>query len=412
MRRRILSLVFLFSFLVSSGQETFRSMFYNLLEFPEAFPSSRKYILRDILEVTQPDIFMVCELQSEEGADMILETSLNHNRDDYTRAPFIPSESGALEHQQLLFYKRKMFTLEATEAIGTEVRDINYYLLKLNTADHLQDPVHIHIYVTHLKSSPGRANEQLRLEMVEKFVNHTGNIDPESFVIFAGDLNFYSSLEPAYLKLTDPQNRIIMADPLDRPGLWHENMNFMDIHTQSTRINPVFGAGAGGGMDDRFDFILLSENMMENPKLRYVSNSYKTIGNNGNCYKNDINSEDCSGFYDLWLRNKLYNMSDHLPVVLDLETNKEIVLQTPSYVFKNPIFIRESVIKNHLNLEIESLENHFSLEIFNVLGQKMFASHFRNRTSLSIDISHFAPGIYYLKTDLSGAPTLKFLKSS
>lgn len=414
MKKYFLSIFFCLFVLFSTAQENIRLMFYNILDFPEAIPIERPEILGEIIDETQPDIFMVCELQSEEGADIILETSLNKDGEIYARAPFIPSRSGALEHQQLIFYKKKKFSLETTEAIPTAVRDINYYQLKLNTTDQATDPVFMDIFVTHLKSSPGNTNEQMRLAMVEHFTNKIETFDSNSFVIFSGDLNLYSSLEPAYQELLNSENNITMTDPLNRPGHWHENLNFTDIHSQSTRIYAgPFGAGAGGGLDDRFDFILLSENIMTNSKLEYISGSYKTIGNNGNCFKNDINNPDCSGYYSSQLRENLFNMSDHLPISLDLQTEKEFVLNTPSYSFENFIKLKETIIKNNLTVEInESFFDDISFEIYSTYGQKIFEFKSNKQNSVTVNLDSLPDGMYFLKTNLNQIPTFKFLKSS
>lgn len=413
MKKQILFIVFCFYFLSLPAQETIRAMFYNILDFPEAIPPERPEILGEIIDEIQPDIFMVCELQSEEGADMILETALNKHGDIYARAPFIPSRSGALEHQQLIFYKRKMFTLKHVEAIATEIRDLNYYQLRLHTSDQTTDPVLMDIFITHLKSSPGNANEQLRLEMVQQFKNRVESLDADSFVIFSGDFNFYTSQEPGYQELIHPDSHIAMADPLSRPGHWHENMNFMDIHSQSTRIYAgPFGAGAGGGMDDRFDFIMISENMLENPKLNYLPNSYKVIGNNGNCYKNDVNSPDCSGYYSQELRNNLFNMSDHLPIVLDLQTNKEIVLETPEYVTENWIYLRETIIRDYLNIEVStSAPKNISYRIINIFGQQIMEFSNPNNQTFSLNLDFLSSGMYFLATNQTEVPILKFLKT-
>jgi len=414
-KKLVLIVVFSFSSLFAFSQEAIRTMFYNILDFPEAEPLNRPEILAEIIQEIDPDIFMVCELQSEAGADIILETALNANGGDYARAPFIPSLSGAIDHQQLIFYRRKMFSLEEVEAMETAVRDINYYQLKLSTADQRTDPVFIDIFVSHFKSSPGHANEQLRLDMAQKLTSKLASLDSDSFVLFSGDLNFYSATEPGYLELTNPDNPITLTDPLNRPGHWHENQNFSDIHTQSTRISagPFGGAGAGGGLDDRFDFILMSENMVDDPKLRYIPNSYKSYGNNGNCYKNNVNSPDCTGFYTQEIRDNLYNMSDHLPVVLDLETNKEIVLSTPHIAAKDLINLNETIVTRWLHIEVSpSVQKDLSIEIYNALGQRVFIHHATDQGLITLDIAAFADGIYFLKTNHPQIPTLKFLKTS
>lgn len=406
--------MFILLSLGASGQETIKTMMYNILDFPGAFPTNRTTILRDILDDYDPDIFMVCELQSQYGADLILNTSLNHNGIEYVRAPFIPSQSGAMDHQQMIFYRKGMFSLENYEAIPTPVRDINYYQLKLSTADQDLDPVLIDIFVNHFKSSQGPANRQLRLDTALLFTDRLENMDPNSFVIFAGDLNIYTHTEPAYQELLNPLNNIVMADPVDRPGAWQDKAEFQDLHTQSTRLSSAgFGSGAGGGLDDRFDFILISENMKSDPKLMYVPNTYKAYGNNGNCLNNSINSPDCNGAFGQTLRDNLYNFSDHLPVVMDLETNKQIVLSTPKFVVGSPFTLEATLVSEKLKIQLgPNLLDNVSFEIYNTIGQKLLEHHFENQDNIIIDISQFADGVYYLRSNLVNSPTYKFLKSS
>ena len=137
------------------------------------------------------------------GADEILNTSLNYNTTNYARPDFVANQSGTPGLQQLLFYREDKFLLESSEILLTPLRDINKYVLKLNTLDQASDPVLIYIYVAHLKSSQGSSNEDLRLEMVNEFTDDLENLDSNSFVLFAGDFNLYSSEEPAYQEILD-----------------------------------------------------------------------------------------------------------------------------------------------------------------------------------------------------------------
>ncbi len=338
MLKKIITLAFVIVALCVNAQGTIKAMCYNLLEFPSANPPNREEILREILNEYQPDIFMISELESEEGANLILDIALNSNGNDYEMAPFEPSQSGDLFHLQLIFYRKGMFSLESWEVLPTPVRDINYYQLKLNTVDQQTDPV-----------------LQLRLQMVQEFVNRVETLDPNSFVLFGGDFNFYTHTEPGYQKLLDPTNAIVMIDPIDRPGSWHNNINFQDIHSQSTRLySGPFGAGAGGGLDDRFDFIVMSQNMQSDPKLRFIPETYKAFGNNGNCYDKSINDPSCTGDFSQELRENLYNMSDHLPIVMALETNKEIVLNTETIVQQKIIILESTLVNDKLNIRLNS----------------------------------------------------------
>lgn len=412
-KRSIQLLFILFTFGLNA-QETIKTMFYNVLDFPAAYPNNRAEILRDILDEYEPDIFMVCELQNEYGANLILDISLNSDGEKYRMAPFEPTQSGDPDHLQMIYYRKGMFTLVTSDVIPTPVRDINYYQLKLSTEDQDSDPVLFDIFVTHLKSSQGTANKQLRLEMVQQLTNRLETVDPNSHVIFAGDFNFYTHSEPAYQELLDPTNNIVFVDPIDRPGSWNNKPEFQDIHTQSTRTSSgPFGAGAGGGLDDRFDFILVSENMMTDPKLRYIPETYKAYGNNGNCFDNSINSPDCSGDFSAELRENLYNMSDHLPVVMDIETNKNIVLSSQDFATEVPISLEATLVNEKLNIRLGSnVFGNVSFEVYNTIGQKLLEYRSENNQYISVDISLLANGIYYLKSNIPNAPTFKFVKSS
>jgi len=389
-------------------------MFYNLLEFPSANPSNRENILKDIIDAYEPDIFMVCELESANAANRILDTSLNSNGTLYNRAQFIDNQSGNADLQQLIFYRSDKFSLEDIEVITTTVRDINRYILKLNTVDADVDPVFLDIYVSHLKSSQGASNENTRLDMVREFTSTLGSLDPNSFVIFAGDLNLYSSDEPAYQELLDTANPITFVDPIDTPGDWHTDESFSEIHTQSTRTSSApFGAGAGGGLDDRFDFILVSENMMTNPTMRYVPDTYQAYGNNGNCYNESINDSQCNGEFSSALRSDLYNMSDHLPVVMQLETDKEFdLLSGTDFVVDSAVKVERTLVSDILSITISSRLEPVGFMIYNMLGQEVMTVSKTNNSTVELPISALANGVYYLQSTLPNAQPIKFLKTS
>jgi endonuclease/exonuclease/phosphatase family metal-dependent hydrolase len=412
MRHTFIFLSLLFFSISCFAQNTVKTMFYNVLEFPELNPN-RITLLQDILQDYSPDIFMVCELQSQEGADVILNVGLNSNgNSNYSAAPYFENQSGGGDLQQALFYRNDMFVLENTEIINTPVRDINKYTLLLNTESQDTNPIRIYAYVTHLKSSQGSANQQLRLSMVEAFVNDTQQLEDDAFVLFAGDFNIYTSTEPAYLEILDQTNSVAMEDPIDTPGAWNNNEDFREVHTQSTRTSSSgFGGGAGGGLDDRFDFIMVSQNMMTNPNLQYKTDSYKAYGNNGNCYNNNINDINCGGLYNQIIRDALYNMSDHLPVVMELVTDQEIViLDVPQQQLAQPFSLKRTLVSDVLTVYSPQGDTQDdSFVVFNTLGQEILNFKTKANTTI-IDVSQLAKGVYYL-TNTSSNQTLKFLKT-
>ncbi|MCR9183026.1 MAG: T9SS type A sorting domain-containing protein [Flavobacteriaceae bacterium] len=393
------------------AQETIKTIFYNVFDFPSAPPANKTERLKNVLQIYEPDIFMVCEIENDFGADLILMNSLNFDEVLYERAPFIPNQSGPSEIQQMIYFRSSKFSLETVDVIQTTVRDINRYQLKLKTDDQGTNPLFIDIYVAHLKSSQGTANQQLRLQMVTELINYLNTIDPDSYVIFAGDLNVYTASESAYQFLLDQNNSITFKDPIDEPGSWNNNPNFAFLHTQSTRLsNGGFGGGAGGGLDDRFDFILLSENMFENEELMYVENSYNAFGNNGNCFKNRIDSSDCDGDFGADLRSDLYWISDHLPVVMELQTDRVLSTNTTAYteLIKFP---NGNMTSNLLQVNVHpSIQFDVDFNLFNVLGQSILSIPNNGQTDFSIDISTLSKGLYYLTTTTQNNKTFKIIK--
>ena len=143
-------------------------------------------------------------------------------------------------------------------------------------------------------------------------------IDGHSFenIFLLGDLNTYSSNESAFQSLIGG-NTFRFEDPITSNGNWHNNSNFASIHTQSTRTSG--NCHSGGGLDDRFDHILCSEEVIEgDAQITYAPNSYFAVGNDGNHFNNAINSGSNYSVSSAVL-SALYALSDHLPVIIDIE---------------------------------------------------------------------------------------------
>ncbi len=404
--------VFLLSvFIYSYGQKTIKIMSYNLLKFPNGTSINRIDDLRYILNQAQPDILMVCELQNESGANTILDDCLQTPDNRYSAAGFEYNHSGSYQDlNQMLFYNNQKFELIDQSYLTTAVRDIDYYTLKMKTIDTATNPIYIEVYVAHFKASDNQYSEQTREDMAQVFVNHLNQVPANHYVIFGGDLNLYRSTEGAYQKLIDPNNPIVMIDPKNpqrNTQYWSNNTNFTAIHTQSTHTQ---GGNdyVGGGLDDRFDFIFLSENFFTSNTFYYVNNSYKAFGNNGNCFNKNINDSSCNGFYDMTLRQHLYNMSDHLPVVLTLETTS--TLSNPELSHNLDIrFSNGNIVYNDIAFtgDFDFLEK---VEIFDISGKKVYDKHnyFKNQP---INLQNIKKGIYFVRLIVNNRQKiLKFVK--
>ena len=420
-KRNILWFFLLFvSILV--GQTRIKTMFYNTLNYNSNTESEAKTpFLKTILDDVQPDVFMVCEIKNEAASNYLFTNAILPFNDNFKKADFKTSQSPATDLLQMVYYNSNKLTLLFNAVIPTGVRDINHYTFQLNTDDAATNPIRLEVFVTHLKASRGYDNMQKREESVDLFVRELNRIDPNSYVLFAGDFNFYTSNEAGFLKIINTSNSIQMIDPINRlcpefPNngidyfdennydatyFWN-NSSFADVHSQSTRSAQLNGDGAGGGMDDRFDFIMISKNLTTSNNLYYVENSYKTIGNNGNCYNSFVSNTDCSGEFSQSLRNALFNFSDHLPIALELESSKN----TLSVTYHPVSILTSNYVTDYLSLKVDKSVR--TIKIYNTLGQVVYQTENKKSEKTDINVSNLVNGLYYLKAD--NYKPLKILK--
>lgn len=439
MKRIVIFLCVFLCVLESYGQTRIKSMFYNALYYSNTQVSRDKTPhLRTILDEVAPDLLMLCEMENEAGSNYLFTNAVDPHNTDFEQVPWQniqSNSSGGIT--QTVYYNGKKLVYESARVIPTNTRDINHYTFKINTENVNTNPIRLEVFVTHLKASQGSTNRQRRLSSVEDFVAALEDIPSSSFVIFAGDFNFYTSNEEGYIRLLSDQNPIEIIDPINRPAtpfpnnsnitdpfdfysssseyFWR-NSSFADIHSQSTRTftaGLIDQGGAGGGLDDRFDFIMMSKNFNSSSTLFYVPNSYKTIGNNGNCYNSYISNPSCNGTYSQNLRNSLLEFSDHLPIVMEIET-PENTLSTNTYSTEI-LLPKGNVITTELEIQIPNqIQNEVhTVFVYDISGRKVIqkrVSVSNISTPLTLSTSSLSTGIYYLSTNLGNKP-VKFVKN-
>jgi endonuclease/exonuclease/phosphatase family metal-dependent hydrolase len=407
------------------GQTRIKAMTYNLMHYPGTLYYDndsntfvdRTPILDMIIDSYQPDLLMVCELKNSIGSNQILNDALQTTDNRYEAATFTYNQSSTYQDlQQMIYFNKQKLILDNQGIITTYLRDINHYTFILNTTDHITNPIFLEVFVTHLKASQGTDNEGKRLQMVQEFTSFIEGLPSDRYIIFSGDLNFYYANEPGYQELINPSNNIHLIDPINREGYWHNNSSFADIHTQSPLTsNSHFQSESGGsdgvtgGLDDRFDFMLISGNLQNGTDLTYVPDTYKAYGNNGNCFNDNINDPNCNGDFSQELRDLLYNMSDHLPIVMELETPEAIGYS--DYTYTNNIeFNGANYTSSNLSLNITPKLLGSDIIIYNQIGQQ--AAQFK-LTSVSQEISviHLSHGVYYIINEqFPQHSPLKFIK--
>lgn len=331
------------------NDDTLRVMSYNLLNFPNGRDDcgasntvipNRWDSLANINTYLNPDILLVCELQTAAGSDSILSRSLNINGEiKYMAANFVPNQSSSnTDLNNMFYYNSDKVVLYSQEEILTANRDFNKYTIYTNDPNLSigEDTVFIDFYMAHLKAGntpSDRAKRAAACQILRDYLDAR----PSRNNIVAGDFNLYSDTEDAYQILIS--GTYPFDDPTDQEGGWNNNQAYASVLTQSTRTlnDPPYDCGATGGMDSRFDFVMTSENIKDSiDNVSVIAGSYNTVGNNGSTYNQAINNPSNTSGVPPSVLTSLYYLSDHIPVVLDLKVSyPEMPIDSCTYVYTN-----------------------------------------------------------------------------
>lgn len=415
-----LSFIALITFALIQGNaqevQVARLMQYNLLNYrsfnnfctqSNNAPSIKEDALKIIIEEYEPDILVCNEIGAFSGnSDSILSNSLNVNGiTHYERAQFTTTIGSSIAN--MLFYNSEMFTLERQDQVKNGingirlVRLIDLYQLYFNdpNLDLGADTNRLFVFAAHLKAGSSPNDENEREDATEALMQFIADEQITGNIVLMGDLNVKGASEPAFQQLVNSgvtQERFY--DPISEVGEWNNNFQYRFTHTQSTRTSSTNGGCfSGGGMDDRFDFILASFDIMTNGSgMRYVNTSYKAIGNDGNRFNESIdipqnNSEKPE------VIDALYNLSDHLPVTMAIaieEGEPRAILAPDENGFQ--FLVRTWDQKAYILLKEQGINQ--LLKLYDLTGKLLHQQ--RVNTSFEwqeVDYQDFKSGIYIIE---------------
>ncbi|MGM0496890.1 MAG: T9SS type A sorting domain-containing protein [Bacteroidota bacterium] len=338
------------------AQDSLKLMHYNLLYYGKNIGdcnSSNNDVdeknedLRKIIDYYKPDIFSVNELDGEgvtpieDDETYLLNNALNTDSIIYYKK--VPFETIYLANT--LFYNHNKIGLKSYKPIRMKVgsfeKIINAYRFYYKSDDlaTTNDTLFFTCFVAHLKAGSGSQRE--RADEVDVFMDHIQNeIGAPGNYFLMGDLNVYTSDEAAFQKLINPDNSAYQFnDPIDQLGNWNDNEDFKNHHTQST--HSYGGCHSGGGMDDRFDFILVSDYIMDGAQdVHALENTYQAMGQDGSGFNGSLNRTNNENVPEDIAR-ALYDFSDHLPVTMEIKINRnpatEIQFDTVFYEPEQPV---------------------------------------------------------------------------
>lgn len=338
---RKITLFCLFLAAYSYGQsitDTLVYMQYNVLNYRNITdfctvsnnnPNSKEGYMRTLISYINPDIIALNEMAGDGGtaARRMLDNGLNANGINYYKQAAYTGNSSLTN---MLYYNENKLALHSQDQIErglngsrlTRLVDVyNLYYLDQSQLE-AGDTIWLTCYVTHFKASTGSTNVALRATAAAAVMDyHETNYDASRNYIISGDFNMYTSNEQGFINLVGYPNRTVrFRDPINKPGSWNNSGTYASIHTQSTRTTG--GCHSGGGLDDRFDFVLCGQELIDNDRgMEYIPGSYTAVGNDGNQFNGQLtvagNTSAPAKVIDA-----LFNLSDHLPVTVKLGINR------------------------------------------------------------------------------------------
>lgn len=414
MKRKSIVLILILLSLTAWSQDTLTVLQYNLLEygnyqsgFADCYETNnntqhKDECIRTILDYVKPDIFTVCEFGATQALlNDFLRHNLNINGADYWRSDNIINYAGSniINH---IFYDSRKLGLSKHIALRTNPRDTDFYELYLKTPGLAAgDTIKLICIVAHPKA--GQGYEASRRALMQTAMDYLNQHYPNDNALIMGDFNMYSANESGYRLLTQTYSNpdILFIDPVGSAGVgeWSNNNQFTAYHTQSTRgySEECF---SGGGLDDRFDFILMADEIrFSYNHLRYLNNSYKAIGNDGRHFNMSIN-QGTNTAVPTEVADALYDGSDHLPVTMKITT--DVVLGVEEYEAQS---LYASVAPNpatdYARVDFfNPAEGEVQFELYSLQGQLLshHSAHFSNGTQQQeINLQALPKGFYMLR---------------
>ena len=412
------------------AQDTITVMQYNLLQygnynsgFADCYETNnntqrKDECIRIMKDYVKPDIITVCEF----GATQQLQTDfLRHNLNiddvDYWKTDNIINyaHSSIINH---IFYDSRKMELKSHVALLTNPRDTDIYELYLKTPGLISgDTIKLVCIVTHPKA--GMYYESERRAALQKAMDHVNQFYPNENVLIMGDFNMYGASESGYRLLTQTYSNpdILFVDPiaiLGGVGEWNNNNQFAPFHTQSTRSYSE-ECFSGGGLDDRFDMILMSDEIyMGFNKVKYVNNSYKAIGNDGRHFNQSINQNGNNAVPEN-IADALYDASDHLPVTMKMNVYSQLGVEDQTLPVTNAYLSPNPVSEKAVLSFYTPTQSMMTIELLTLQGQRISidaASYGQGSHQFEMSLANLAPGFYLIRLSQENGwnQTLKLVK--
>lgn len=409
-------LVFLLALPLSGQQDPIKLMTYNLMYYKASDapctlsnnPAQRDQDLKTIVQYVQPDLMVVNELGGNPVNPPLMLSSI-FNVDGETRYAYANTTNNSFSSiVNNLFYDKNRFRLKAQSVIRKDlnnyplVRVIDVYRLYVKDPGLGQagvDTVFFTVLAAHLKAGSSTSDKNTREATARAIMDYIDQNVQDQNILLAGDFNIQSANEAAFQRLINNGGGTFQfKDPINSLGSWNNNATYASIHTQSTH-STFGGCFSSGGMDDRYDLILSSDPLLQgNAGLHYVD--YYALGQDGSFYNQSMNTQTNTSV-NATVAQALYDFSDHLPVVMEMEADVSGIGMSEWQGFDQSLHIaqpfQESLV---LRFRDASRSQHLQLRIHDLTGRPIYQGQSllaAGENRLEISSADWPAGIYILQ---------------
>lgn len=419
---------------VAEAQSTQRIkvMTYNLLNYRNSTSwcdgtnnssSQKDTYLETIVNYVNPHVLVCQELGANSGVptDRILTNVLNVGstshwaKASYTNNGFSDLVNAAFyDTRYVELYSQSHITQDANNSALVRVVDFYRFYYKDSLLGGLDpDTVFFTVVGVHLKAGGSTSDENQRNAAALAIMQYIQNSVVDDNVVLCGDLNINSGNSTAFQHFIDYSVvGMRLYDPLNETGNWYNDYGARYLHTQSTRTsNTNNGCFSGGGLDDRYDHILVSDEILNGAEgIEYVSNSFTVIGNDGQHFNGDI-TDGVNVSVPANVLTALHGMSDHLPVTVELDLRKQSVGEPEVHLEGSDLRIAQ-IDANTIRIDWPAnLGMAARIDIINTQGQVVHTLQ-ANRSSVEIDMSGLPTSVYSARVILESGDVAvaKFLR--
>ncbi len=258
---------------------------------------------------------------------------------DWAAAPFVdgPDTNNAFFYRTSKVEFLGVTTVSAGGGPPNHPRNVERYDVRL--AGYQSGSAVLACYSSHMKAGASQDDMNRRMTEAAAIRDDAETLPPAWHFLLGSDLNIQGSPETAYQMLVgrraNDDGRF--WDPIRTPGNWNNNFVYRFVHTQDP-------AGAGG-MDDRYDQILVSADLIDNVGFDYIgdanvtyslttwndpNHSYRAWGNDGTSFDGSLRVQG-NGMVGPVIAQALIDSAagaGHLPVLIELRVPPRIGSET------------------------------------------------------------------------------------